>query len=220
MADNSDIAQRRALARTTDEPEYRVRREELIKAAARVFSRKGLRAAKLDDIAREFGKDRASLYYYTSGKEELFQEVVAEAVLSNVTMVEQLHCEEMLSAEKLRCLITRLMESYEIHYPYLFVYVQEPMLHLDESTEWKRKMSLLQRRFDEGVRGIIRQGIDDGSLDLASHEVRLIANAIIGMCSWSHRWLKPGKATSGTQIGQVFADMVLNGVVKHAVPRG
>ncbi len=215
MADSSDIAQRRALARITDEPEYRIRREELIKAAARVFSKKGLRAAKLDDIAREFGKDRASLYYYTSGKEELFQEVVAEAVLSNVEMVETLYAEEMPSAAKLRSLIVRLMGSYEIHYPYLFVYVQEPMLHLDETTEWKRKMTALQRRFDEGVRAIVRQGIDDGSLDIAGDSVRLVANAIIGMCSWSHRWFKPGKTVSGSDIGRVFANIVLNGVTKH-----
>ena len=217
MAEKSDIAQRRALARTTDDPDYRIRRKELIHAAARVFSRKGFRAAKLQDIAEEVGKDRASLYYYTSGKDELFQEVVAEAVEDNVAMVEQLNKSEAKSAEKLRCLIIRLMESYEKHYPYLFVYVQEPMLHLDDSTEWKRKMTALQRRFDEGIRGIILQGLDDGSINVVKDDVRVIANAIIGMCSWSHRWFKPGKIGSGSRIGEIFADAMLNGIAKGDV---
>lgn len=212
MAAKSDIAQRRALARTTDDPEYRIRREELVDAAARVFRRKGFQAAKLQDIAEEVGKDRASLYYYTSGKDELFQDVVAVAVLSNVEMVEQLYREEVPSVAKLRCLITRLMESYEKHYPYLFVYVQEPMAHLDDSTEWNRKMILLQKRFDEGVRGIIRQGMEDGSLAVSEEQVRLIANGIIGMVSWSHRWFQPSKGVSGESIGLVFADAILNGI--------
>ncbi|WP_336965265.1 TetR/AcrR family transcriptional regulator [Sphingobium aquiterrae] len=216
MAAISDIAQRRALARTTDDPDYRIRREELIHAAARVFRRKGFQAAKLQDIAEEIGKDRASLYYYTSGKDELFQDVVAEAVLSNVEMVEHLYADKIPSVGKLRCLITRLMESYEKHYPYLFVYVQEPMAHLDDSTEWNRMMIALQKRFDDGVRGIIRQGMDDGSLTVPEDQVRLIANAIIGMVSWSHRWFQPAKGVSGGDIGAIFADAILNGIAAKA----
>jgi len=45
-----------------------------------VFRRKGFRAAKLQDIAAEIGLDRASVYYYVSGKEELYKDVVADAV--------------------------------------------------------------------------------------------------------------------------------------------
>jgi AcrR family transcriptional regulator len=216
MAEESDIAQRRALARSIGDPEYRLRREEIISAAARVFRRKGFRAAKLQDIAKEIGKDRASLYYYTSGKDELFQDVVAEAVRKNVEMVEQLYKEKISSIEKLRALVVQLMESYEAHYPYLFVYVQEPMAHLDDSTEWNRMMIALQRRFDEGIRGIIRQGLKDGSLNVPQENVRLIANAIIGMCSWSHRWYHPTDTSSGKQIGTVFADAILNGLAKKA----
>src|SRR5690606_18862775 len=143
----SDIAQRRALAKANDDPEYRIRRAELVEAAARVFQRKGLSAAKLEDIAKEVGKDRASLYYYTSGKDELFQEVVAEAVRDNVTAVERLFETTGPADEKLTVLIRTLMDSYTKHFPYLFVYIQEPMAHLDGSTPWHKEMILLQRRF-------------------------------------------------------------------------
>lgn len=210
--DKSDIAQRRATARDTDDPEYRIRRKELIEAAARVFQRKGFRAAKLQDIAKEVGKDRASLYYYVSGKDELFQDVVREAVYDNVEVVENLSRETIPSVAKLRTLMTRIMESYERHYPYLFVYVQEPMLHLDEGNEWSRSMLALQHRFDEGVRGIIRQGIEDGSLNIPLENVSLIANGILGMLTWSHRWFHPGKGKSGGEIGTMFADALLAGI--------
>lgn len=208
----SDIAQRRALAKANDDPEYRLRRVELIEAAARVFRRKGLGAAKLDDIAKEVGKDRASLYYYTSGKEELFQEVVADAVLYNVNAVESLNMKEGPADRKLAILIETLMKSYTKHYPYLFVYIQEPIAHPDSKTPWNREMIALQRRYDRAIRGIIQQGLDEESLVSPVKDARIIANGIIGMCTWSHRWFNP--AVDNVQdVIDIFTASVLNGQV-------
>jgi TetR/AcrR family transcriptional regulator, cholesterol catabolism regulator len=212
----SDMAQRRALARSNDDPDYRLRRAELIDAAARVFRRKGFQAAKLQDIAEELGKDRASLYYYTSGKDELFQDIVAEAVLQNVLRVEALRDAGGPADEKVAALVTSLMQSYGEHYPYLFVYVQEPMAHLEGDTPWNRKMAALGRRFDEAVRAIIQQGLDEGSLSAPIQDARLIANGIIGMCNWSHRWFQPSDTTSAARVGDVFAAMVLQGLAPAA----
>lgn len=207
----SDIAQRRALAKANADPEYRLRRAELIEAAARVFQRKGLSAAKLDDIAKEVGKDRASLYYYTSGKEELFQEVVAEAVHDNVRAVERLHEIDGPTDEKLSVLIRTLMDSYTKHFPYLFIYIQEPMAHLDGSTPWHKEMIALQRRFDKAIRGIIQQGLDEGTLVLPVKDTRIIANGIIGMCTWSHRWFHP-KVDNAQQVADIFTSALLQGL--------
>jgi AcrR family transcriptional regulator len=211
LAKASDIAQRRALAKANDDPEYRLRRAELVEAAARVFQRKGLNAAKLEDIAKEVGKDRASLYYYTSGKEELFQEVVEEAVSDNVKAVERLFADPGPADHKLAVLIRTLMESYTKHFPYLFVYIQEPMAHADDSSPWHRGMIALQRRFDKAIRGVIQQGLDEGTLVLPVRDARVIANGIIGMCTWSHRWFHP-KVDRPDQVADVFIAALLQGL--------
>ena len=214
MRNTSDIAQRRALARATDDPEYRVRRAELIKTAAVVFRRKGYGAAKLQDIADEVGLDRASVYYYVSGKEELYQEVVAEAVQDNVAMVEGLRSQEAPAISKLSAFVEGLMASYERHYPYLYVYVQEDMAHMDGDTAWTRKMRELSRRFDDAVREIIQKGLDDGSLRSAIADARLLANAVIGMCNWSHRWYQPGGPSSASEVGRAFSALLLHGLAR------
>lgn len=215
MTKASDISQRRALAKANDDPEYRLRRAELVEAAARVFQRKGLSAAKLEDIAKEVGKDRASLYYYTSGKEELFQEVVEEAVLDNVKAVERLFESDVPADRKLAILIRTLMESYTKHFPYLFVYVQEPMAHLDSSMPWHKDMIALQRRFDKAIRGIIQQGFDEGTLVLPVKDARIVANGIIGMCTWSHRWFHP-KMDGAEQVADIFTATLLQGLTPRA----
>ena len=207
----SDIATRRALARANGDPEYLQRREELIEAAARVFRRKGFTTSKLLDIAEEMGIDRASLYYYTSGKEELFEDVVAEAVRENVLAVEALRTEDRPADRKLATFVERLMESYERHYPYLYVYVQENMAHMSDDSEWNREMASLGRRFDDAVRGIIQQGLDEGVF-VSGADARVLANGIIGMCNWSYRWFHPKKGVDAKAIGYEFSAMILNGL--------
>jgi TetR/AcrR family transcriptional regulator, cholesterol catabolism regulator len=209
---SSEIAQRRALARKNDDPDYRIRRAELVKTAAEVFRRKGFRAAKLQEIAAEIGLDRASVYYYVSGKDELYREVVGEAVRDNVKMVEALRAERRPAKQKLAAFIERLMASYERHYPYLYVYVQEDMAHMDEDTAWNREMRALAHRFSDAVRDIIQKGLDDRTLSLPIKDARLIANAVIGMCNWSHRWFQPGGQWTAKMIGDTFSAIVLQGL--------
>lgn len=217
MEKTSDIAQRRALARDTGDPNYRLRRAELMQAAGRVFKRKGFRAARLSDIATEAGIDRASLYYYVAGKEEFFREVVQEATMDNVLMVEEICAGEGSSPQKIAALIERLMRSFEAHYPYLFVYVQENMTHIDEKTSWGREMRALGRRFDAAVTAIVQQGLDDGSLrSAAGGDARLIAFGIIGMCNWSHRWFTPTGKHDAKEVSDSFASMVLKGLAHEA----
>jgi len=214
MRNTSDIAQRRALARATDDPDYRVRRAELIKTAAAVFRRKGYSAAKLQDIAAAAGLDRASVYYYVSGKEELYKEVVAEAVRDNVAMVERLRSTEASAPSKLSAFVEGLMASYERHYPYLYVYVQEDMTHMSGDTAWTREMRSLSRRFDTAVRDIIQKGLDDGSLAAPVEDARLLANAVIGMCNWSHRWFQPGGSFTAADVGRLFSALLLQGLAR------
>ena len=214
MARISVIAQRRALARESGDAAYRQRRIAVLEAAAAVFKRKGFHAASLNDIAMEVGLDRASIYYYASSKDELFREIVFDAVFDNVKMAEALRAEKGNAAEKIESLIKKLIHSYAAHYPYLFVYVQEDMAHLDQSSSWGREMHGLSRRFDKAVQEIVQQGLDKGSLKCKVGDARLIANGIIGMCNWSHRWLHQTEEQQVAAISATFSAMILSGLAK------
>jgi len=209
----SQIAQRRASAKRGGDEEYQQRRAQLVSAAARVFKAKGFGAASVNDIAKEARMDRASLYYYAAGKEELFQEVIYEVVLSNVVMAETIREDRSPPPEKVRTFVTSLVRSYERHYPYLFVFIQEDMAQIAEpQSGWAREMRRLAKRFDEAVIGIVQAGIDDGSFKRVGDNARLAAFGIIGMCNWSHRWFRPGAGEGADKVGAVFADMVLDGL--------
>ncbi len=56
------------------------RREEIIDAALRVFSREGYTAASVEDIAQESGVAATAIYYHFGGKDELFNQALRTAL--------------------------------------------------------------------------------------------------------------------------------------------
>lgn len=57
-------------------PQYDRRRERITRIALAQFAARGYEATTMDDIAREIGFSKASLYLYCSGKEDLFLQVL------------------------------------------------------------------------------------------------------------------------------------------------
>jgi hypothetical protein len=116
-------------------------------------------------------------------------------------------------ASKIEEFIVSLMASYEIHYPYLYVFVQEDMAQIAKKrTRWSNEMNRLIRRMNEAVTAIIQSGLDDGSFRKDNADARLIAFGILGMCNWSHRWFKPGNGQQGEAVGKAFANLILKGL--------
>ncbi len=108
----SGIGRRRAAAKVDKAPNYDKRRKEISEAAARVFNRKGFSGTSISAVAQELSIDRASLYYYISSKEELFDELVREVSESNLKAAQNIRNSDQSPAEKLKSLIVQLMGAY------------------------------------------------------------------------------------------------------------
>ena len=57
------------------------RRAEMLSVAAQLFAKWGYERTTLDMIAEELSVSPASLYYYVTGKEELFVEILKQLLL-------------------------------------------------------------------------------------------------------------------------------------------
>lgn len=66
------------------------RPEEILEAALKVFGDQGFARAKLEDVAREAGVSKGTLYLYFDSKEALFREMVRARVVSCVIAVEDM----------------------------------------------------------------------------------------------------------------------------------
>jgi AcrR family transcriptional regulator len=212
-AAESGIGRRRRAAKGSEaNAEYHAKRSEVIRVAAQVFKDKGYEAATLNDIAERIGTDRASLYYYVGGKEELFHEVVRDRVAENLTEVDRIIKLDEPPQEKLRLIVERLLTSYADNYPAFYVYIQEDMSKVgSQKSDWANEMTRQTRRFESATIKLIEQAIADGAF--RDHiRPELAANALFGMVNWTHRWFKPGKKWTASELVDAFWTIFIDGM--------
>ena len=206
------IGKRRSAARKESRDSYQTRRGEISEAAVRVFNRLGYTGASLSAVAAELGIDRATLYYYFSSKEQIFDEIVRTVLERNDALARRIADSKISPARKLRELIVALMVSYAANYPLLFIYIREDLSHVsDTRSDWSAHMRGLNRSIEQAVIDIVEQGLADGSFRPVG-SARTVAYGILGMLNWSHRWFKPERSESAEEVGKTFAELILAGV--------
>ncbi len=97
----SGIGRRRKSAQDEGTAAYQEKRAEIVAAAGRLFKDHGYAGTSLADVAEALSMDRASLYYYIGGKQELFQDVVGGAVERNALRAEEIVAGPGTAPEKL-----------------------------------------------------------------------------------------------------------------------
>ena len=210
---SSQLGRRRKTARAKDQAAYAARREELIAHAAEVFSKEGYDRTTLSDIAERAGTDRASVYYYVSSKEELFQEVCSGMLEQNLAAAEEIAMRDNAPREKLELIIAHHMSTHERGFPQWSVLVQEMRRITGADTTWTRDAVEKMRRYEAIVRSILEDGIADGTIR-ADVPSRLAMNAIFGMLNWTHRWFRPDGQYNAAQVAAAFAAITLDGLSK------
>ena len=207
------IGKRRSAARKEPRESYQNRRQEISEAAVRVFNRLGYKGASLSAVAAELNVDRATLYYYYSSKEQLFDEITRTVLERNLELARRIAESNISPRRKLRELIGALMISYGENYPLLYIYIREDLSHVsDTRSEWSSNMRRINRDIQQTVVSIIEQGYADQSLRRVG-DPNVVASGILGMLNWTHRWFKPqGAGVSADEIGKTYADMVLAGL--------
>ena len=209
----SGISRRRSAAKKNSSEPYQARRKEIADAAIRVFNRLGFTGTSMGAVAAELSIDRASIYYYISSKEELFDEVVRAVIERNAALARRVADSPTRPAERMRELIVGLMTSYGEHYPLIYIYIRENLAHVsDDRSEWSIGMRKLNRTIEDAVIQIIEQGRADGSFRPGGSS-RIIAYGILGVIGWTHRWFRPATSDiSAEQVGRDYADLLLGGL--------
>ena len=181
--------------------------DDVVAAAARVFSEKGFGGASLEDVANEVGMLKGSLYNYIKSKEDLLFAVVrpdAEELLSHARL---LNGKDLPASEKLRQIALVHVEIIDRHLPYVSVYVQE-IAGRGISKEWtdmdREYMLLVEQVFVEGV----ESGAFDNTLD-----TKMAARSLIGALNWMTRWYEPGNPVQARAMAAQLSDVFLSGAL-------
>jgi AcrR family transcriptional regulator len=181
------------------------------------MARKGYHEMTLRDIAREVGTDRANIYYYFADKEELLTDLVHKALLENAEKFAEVADSESSPREKVRECIRILMRQFDHHYPYLFIWVHLDLSKLEglEQGKIERLAELSQQEF-EYIEQFIGEAIAAGEFT-TTLPVGVVAQSIIGLVAWTHRWYEPGHGLSAERLADGLADIALLGLMHREV---
>ncbi len=215
-ANGSGIGKRRTAAKEESTASYQKRRKEIAEAAVRVFNRLGFTGASISAVAAELDIDRASLYYYISSKEELFDEILREVIERNAAIASRIQASKLSPRRKLREMIIALMSSYGESYPLIYIYIRENLSHVsDKRSAWSKHMRKLNREIENAIMAIVEEGYADKSFRNVGSS-RVVAYGVLGIIGWTHRWYRPDSSeVSAEEIGKTYAEMILSGLETH-----
>lgn len=200
----ADILQTEAPRRRGRPPRFAFRREEVLRAAARVFTDHGFRQATLEDVARELGITRPALYHYAVSKDELLAECLK---LAQATLQEAVETAGRAGTGegRLRLFFRAYAELIVDDFARCFVLTE--MREMGEgAAELNRRV---QRGLSDAVQAMVRAGVDDHSL--RSCNPADVSRLLFGAFNGIPRWYRPGGRTPG-QIADAFLDLIVGGL--------
>jgi len=193
-------------------------RQKILDAASSVFADEGFAGARVDEIARRAGVNKAMLYYHVGNKQALYTAVLArnfdhmekaldEALASDTSIHEQL--------EALIAGIARTLRDLPDH----------PRIVLREfaSAGTNLQPEVLERMVKVlgKVRGLLHDGVENGQLratdPVMTHLALVGASLILSSVSPLRQRVSEidpevGAARQDTDVGEFLADLVLHGI--------
>lgn len=192
------------------ERKRRVRRDQILDAAARIFARDGFHAARMDDIAAELDLTKAALYYYCDSKEDLFVKVIEARVGIAVDALESIE-NSAPPPVKLRQAILIHLQVFHRHPDIYTMFLSERLQSI--SSDAASVVDTMGRRFEHRWAEILREGITTGdfSPDL---DVPITVKASLSMCNMTLIWFRPDGRLTIDQLAERFGDLILQGIAR------
>jgi len=185
------------------------RESEVYAVAARLFARKGFHATRMQDIADELGMQKGSLYYYFNSKDELLSELVTGSVQEAQNSLQAILHSHQSPTQKLASAINEHLRILQLNADLHLINAQEILMSLDEETAVTTNNLL--KDYENIWAAIVQEGIDVGEFR-ADLDYKIIIKAMLGMCNATLTWFEPKGRLTSQQIGQIFSELMMNGL--------
>lgn len=133
------------------------RRDQILHAALKVFAYKGLKAAKIADIAAQAGISQGLIHHYFVCKEDVFTAVVERAMTGAMAAFEDPASVNSDPLERLTLITDRMLQGLVIHPEYMLVLTQS-LVNQDAPPEVGKLLASLGQQLNTLLVGLIEAG--------------------------------------------------------------
>lgn len=189
--------------------------DEVLEAAAEVFSERGYPSATVQDIAARVGMLKGSLYYYIDSKEDLLYEILRRSHLEGISYIQEDPATSRSAPPvRMASLIRRWMAGLETLPPVLRV-SEFDFRYLEG--ERRAEILSLRRRIASGAEGIIAAGVAEGCFD-GSVDPRVAASTLFRVLNTVGSWYRPAGAVSWEDLTEWVVRLFVGGLRAGPLP--
>ncbi len=196
--------------RVQDPARTQARRREIMLAMAEVIIEKSYASATLEDVATHMGTSRAVIYYQFRSKEDLYAEIVVEAV-SRAT-------------ERLEAILERGLPPEQALYAAIEDLIEVGMEPLNRSTlltgrpkalssDARARIKFADRAYERLLTGILLEGIASGVF--TDRDPRFLRYTLMFAVNGNFIWRRPEGPLKADYILKESPRMLLNSVLAH-----
>lgn len=181
-----------------------IKRKGILEAALVIFKRKGYRATTVQEIVDELKITKGGFYHYFKSKTDLLIGIYEMASVSFYESMLAVYESNIPTKEKLRLTIKEHVRLMAEETTLFSVFFQEKVeLPAFKSIEMKNK----ENHYISLITDVVKQAMDEG--EIIKTDPKITTLGLIGMCNWVHKWYKEDGPLNGSEIGEIFADLIL-----------
>jgi TetR/AcrR family transcriptional regulator, cholesterol catabolism regulator len=183
-------------------------REQLVRAAARLFREQGFHGTSVAEIASAAWITKSSLYHHFASKQALLAEILTDTASRVTPAVEAIASADLPAADRLRaaarCHVVELIHDQDM----VACFVEEGRFL---ASEYRDDFVAARDRYEQSFRRILQDGIHSGEFRPVS--VRLASLAVLGMCNSVVHWYQPSGDLDVDAVAEQFADLAVRSLL-------
>jgi AcrR family transcriptional regulator len=198
-AEDSDAAEASPWpVRQARQHDRHVKREAVIRAAARAFNAHGYYNTSIDDIAAALNVTKPTIYYYVANKEQLLLECILTGLERVLEPFRKAPLPGVTARERFNGMIRHYAQAIASEYGWCMVRAEDLGLGSESIAQIKK----LKSEIDHGIRRLLEDGVRDGSIK--TDDFKMTAFALAGALNWIAHWYRENQSMTPAEIAEAF----------------
>jgi len=184
-------------------------------SAIKVFAEKGLKSAKIADIAAEAGIGKGTVYEYFSGRDEIFIDACNQMIADITADIKEVASSGRSPTEKIRAMTRTALEFSDKFTPEMSAFITdfwaEGIRKQYQPEKGLINIKPVYDEFRETYKRILQDGINCG--EFRPIDTHMFASALIGIIDGLQiQWVLDPQTFHFREMADTLIDLFLNGI--------